>query len=129
MRRGMIGVALATLFFSVVQVQADSDEYLNFTAPFQMKASAYCCGEYTATEKPVREGFCAGKPEWIGQTAVVYEDVDGKIGPMIGIYEIEDTGGNLIQSGERLDIYNPNYDWCIQFGVQTVWVQLTEAEG
>lgn len=97
--------------------------------PFKMKASAYCSGKITASGKNIRVGLIAGMPEWIGKTVIIRTDINNAPGDLIGIYELEDTGGPLISKGVRLDIYNPSYEWCIDFGVQEVWVQLIDAEG
>lgn len=98
--------------------------------PFRAEATAYCYGEITADGSKVREGICAAKPEWIGLTAIIYEDMDGKPGEMLGIYEIKDTGGDYrIQNGTCFDIYNPDYNWCVEWGRKKVIIQLVNAVG
>jgi 3D (Asp-Asp-Asp) domain-containing protein len=64
--------------------------------------------------------------EYMGKTAIVYTpDFE-----LIGIYEVEDTGGDYrIKNGQCIDIYIPDYDSCIEFGRQDVIVYLMDAKG
>lgn len=95
-----------------------------------MKATAYCSGTTTASGKPVKYGMCAGKKEWLGCVAVVYErNKYGLIGKHIGTYDVEDTGGKAIRNGKVIDIYIPSYEDCRKFGVKDVYVQIIKGEG
>lgn len=95
-----------------------------------IEATAYCYGTTTCTGKPVREGIAAMAKGYLGKTAIVYEDMDGVPGDLIGIYEVEDTGGDYrIQEGRCIDIYIPDYDKAIEFGRQDVIVFLVNAKG
>lgn len=103
-----------------------------------IEATAYCYGEVTKSGKKVREGFCAMKEEWIGLTAIVYEDFNGSPGDLIGIYEVEDTGFGRdldgdgygdIEEGKVIDIYIPDYEAAKEFGRQQVIVYLLDAKG
>lgn len=95
-----------------------------------IEATAYCYGTTTASGKKVREGYAAMARGYLGKTAIVYEDMDGVPGDLIGIYEIEDTGGDYrIQEGRCIDIYIPDYDECVQFGRQNVIVFVIDAKG
>lgn len=49
-------------------------------------------GNPTASGTAPRRGIMAGKREWIGKTAIIYERNGDKVGSLIGIYEIADTG-------------------------------------
>jgi len=96
-----------------------------------IEATAYCYGTTTCTGKPVRVGYAAMAKEYIGKTAVVYEaDENGEPLDYIGIYEIEDTGGDYrIKNGTCIDIYIPDYDEAISFGRKDVVVYLFDAKG
>lgn len=93
---------------------------------FRMKATAYCLNGTTATQTKTRPGICAGKREWFGKLAVVYADDNGEIGNLIGVYRVEDTGGESIRSGRVLDIWMPTEDECFQFGRRDVHVFIME---
>lgn len=103
---------------------------LNTTPKYEklnIEATAYCYGEITASGKQVREGHCAMARKYMGKTAVVYDEETMEC---LGIYEVEDTGGDSrIKNGECIDIYNPSYDWCIEFGRRKVTVYLYDAVG
>ena len=94
-----------------------------------MEATAYCYGTTRCDGGRVRKGICAAKPEWYGKTAAVYENKDGKPGEFIGYYECLDTGGQEIKDGKVLDIYHPDYNWCVVFGRKNVLVMLIDGEG
>lgn len=94
-----------------------------------MKATAYCLQGNTADGSRARRGIAASKPEWIGLTAAVYLDDNGKPGEFLGYYEIKDTGGNGVRSGKVLDIWFPTYDECIKFGKKKVLVALIKGVG
>ena len=61
-----------------------------------MRTTVYCLDGKTCTGKEVRKGICAtGRKEWIGKTAILYERLpNDRLGDMIGIFEIEDSGCN-----------------------------------
>lgn len=124
---------LALILFVVVLLGCTVDtkaEPTYPTEPFQIECTAYCYGEVTADGSKVRKGIMAGKPEWLGLTALMYEDMDGKPGNLLGIYEIKDTGGDdRIQNGTCVDIYNPDYNWCVEWGRKKVIIQLVNAVG
>ncbi|MBO7181079.1 MAG: 3D domain-containing protein, partial [Bacteroidales bacterium] len=96
-----------------------------------IEATAYCYGTTTCTGKPVREGIAAMSKRYLGMTAIVYElDENGQPFEYIGIYEIEDTGGDeRIRNGNCIDIFMDSYDEAINFGRKQVVVYLIEAKG
>lgn len=96
-----------------------------------IEATAYCYGTTTCTGKKVREGYAAMSKRYLGMTAVVYEaDDNGEPLDYIGIYEIEDTGGDeRIKNGNCIDIFMNSYEEAIQFGRKQVVVYLIEAKG
>lgn len=123
----IIMLILNCLFLGVSLVNA---EVLEETPEmFCVEATAYCTGATTATGCKVRQGIIAGKPEWFGKVAAVYECDNGNIGQFIGYYECLDTGGEAIKNGKVIDIYNPSYEWCLQFGRQKVFIHLIDGEG
>ena len=128
--------AIIVLLFSTITTTAkELDE------PFKISTTAYCCGTTTCTGVPVREGICAVKKEWIGKTALIYANNDGKIGELLGIYECLDTGFGAdsdgdgigsIQEGKLIDVYFSTYEQCKEWMKLTggkVYVQLVDAEG
>lgn len=129
-------VAVVLMIFVVVfstldllqDVKAAMNDVETDDAYIEMQATAYCIDGTTATGTHTRRGICAGKREWFGKTAVVYADNHGEIGDLIGIYKVEDTGGDPIRSGKVLDIWVPSYDEAIQFGRQKVHVYILNEE-
>jgi 3D (Asp-Asp-Asp) domain-containing protein len=129
-------VAVVLMIFVVVfstldllqDVKAAMNEVETDDAYIEMQATAYCIDGTTATGTHTRKGICAGKREWFGKTAVVYADNHGEIGDLIGIYKVEDTGGDPIRNGKVLDIWVPSYDEAIQFGRQKVHVYILNEE-
>lgn len=90
-------------------------------------------GAITASGQPVREGIVASKPEYIGKCAcVIYENDNGQVGELIGVFEVLDTGGELIKSGERIDVYRDSlegcYDWISEYG-DYVFIQIIPTVG
>ena len=120
-----------------------------------MNTTAYYHGQITYSGQAVREGIAAGKEEWIGEAAVIYEAIprgDGyEAGDLLGVYEIQDIGygkssgdripskvrsdkdsRGTIERGECLDIYRESYDRCVEWMKQTggmVYVQIIPADG
>ena len=86
-------------------------------------------GAKTATGKEARYGIVAYKPEYFGKTCILYtEDME-----YIGVFECEDTGGERVKTGQRLDVYTGTtidscYDWVDEYG-SYCYMQWIEAEG
>lgn len=102
--------------------------------PFVVECTAYCDEGITASGKHTVEGLTiAGAREWIGCAAILYEvNENGSIGDMIGIWEFTDTGYGRdgdIPRGETVDIYLEDYDACIEWGRQEVYLQVVRGEG
>lgn len=120
----MLGIGVDTVIDLTVKAQ---EAHTETTGTYiRMKATAYCLNGTTATQTQTRKGICAGKREWFGRYAVVYADDNGEIGNMIGIYRVEDTGGEAIRSGRVLDIWMPTEEECFQFGRRDVHVFILE---
>ena len=105
----------------------------------KMHATAYCLHGTTATGTETRHGIAAGRKDLLGKTAVVYQRLPGDhIGQIIGIYEIQDTGGTEgLNNGTVIDIWCEDLDECQEFmntvyedGCKgKVYVQFIDAEG
>lgn len=124
----MIFVVVFSTLDLLQDVKAAMNDVETDDAYIEMQATAYCIDGTTATGTHTRRGICAGKREWFGKTAVVYADNHGEIGDLIGIYKVEDTGGDPIRNGKVLDIWVPSYDEAIQFGRQKVHVYILNEE-
>lgn len=98
---------------------------------------------YGADGSPLVEGLTlAGKSEWLGKSAVLYDsDMN-----YIGIYEFRDVGFGqetgygqskllngktigTIEAGTCIDIYFKTYEACKEWGRRQVYIQIIEAEG
>ena len=120
----MLGIGVDTVMDLTVKAQ---EAHTETTGTYiRMKATAYCLNGTTATQTKTRPGICAGKREWFGKYAVVYADNNGEIGDLIGVYRVEDTGGESIRSGRVLDIWMPTEEECFQFGRRDVHVFILE---
>lgn len=85
------------------------------------------------------EGVAGAREDMIGKTAIVYQRLPGnKVGEVIGIYEIEDTGTTEgVINGYVIDIWCPDRPACQEFMNRVyedgcggkVFVQLIDAEG
>ena len=108
-------IALGLVFAipaNVKRVKAENEGFIPYNQELRMDVTAYCLKGTTSTGCEVREGICAGSPDWYGLTAVIY-DSDWEF---VGYYEVKDTGGNEVRNGNTLDIWLPTYDECIEFG-------------
>lgn len=119
-RIGFISIALIMLMS--VGVKAD------YETPTRIRCTCYTAteGSITASGEHVREGIVAGKRDWLGKVAILY-DLNMNI---IGIYEFKDTGagidtdgdgkGDSIKKGKSIDVYRDTldecYDWIRTYG-------------
>lgn len=124
MRKLLILTAILILAFPV---KAKAHETLN------IKATAYCYNSgQTATGTVPKEGrTLAGKREWFGKIACVWEDKGNGIEPenFIGNFVVEDTGGDAIRKGRVVDVFIEDYERAMKFGSKDVIVVLIDAEG
>ena len=97
-------------------------------------------GNTCANGKEPHEGIVAFAPEYIGDTAIIYESDNGKIGDLIGFYEIYDTGfgkyldgiGSSIKAGKTIDVFFENdadgKEFIKEHGNE-VFIQVVKAQG
>lgn len=130
-KRFIATLLLATVTCSTLPAKAEVNPY---GEPYLIRCTCYTApdGAITASGAEVREGIVAGKREWLGYACVIYENDNGQVGDVIGVYEFKDTGGPLIQSGERIDVYRDTlercYAWIGDYG-DYVYIQIIPAEG
>lgn len=120
------------IFATVYSKPVYAEDYGAYGQPFRIDASAYCYTGHPCADGsyPIEGVTIAGRPEWIGKACIVYSiKDDGSIGPMIGIYQIRDTGGYYIRTGQRIDIYMRKKSECRKWGVKHVYIQICDAEG
>ena len=119
-----------------------AEAQVNPYEPFIVECSAYCyTGNLTASGKPTVEGVTiAGKKEWLGRTAILYEvNDDGGIGEFIGYREFTDTGYGqpstlypgygTIQTGECVDLYFDDRQTALEWGRKKIYIQVIEGCG
>lgn len=118
----LVGVAIASPIRSSAE-EEPTLEYIRTTVYYAKE------GAKTATGKTARYGMVAYDPAYFGKTCILYtEDMR-----YIGIFECEDTGGHMIRSGQRLDVYTGTtidscYDWVDEYGTYC-YMQWIDAEG
>lgn len=99
-------------------------EYLTYTSSTVMQATAYThtdagCDYWTATGTYVHIGTVAVDPRVIPYGTRMYiVSNDGKC--IYGISTAEDCGGDI--KNQRVDLYYPTYEECIQFGRRDVTI-------
>lgn len=127
-------VTMLSLLILLSSTSSYAEEYEEIPYMYKCRATAYCLDGHTCTGKDVREGICAaGNKDWVGKTVILYQRLpNGKVGEMIGIYEVEDSGC----SEYVIDVWRSPED-CQDFmdriyedGCQgKVYVQVLEAVG
>ena len=133
----IIGIVPAVFHIEAV---AGDDQNL-FETPQKVE-----CTYYLATGNPCANGLqphvgvVAFAPEYIGDTAILYECKNGKICGVIGIYEIYDTGfgkhlpgiGSSIRAGKTVDVFMPDSaagNAFINEHGNEVFIQIVKANG
>lgn len=134
MKKILIGLLSLLIIFPKIPAYAAEPELQ------MMRATAYIGPtDTTYSGKPVYRGIAGANKRHVGQTAIVYQRLpNNKIGKIIGIYEVEDTGDTPgINNDNVIDIWCPDLDECQYFmekvyedGCQgKVYVQWLEAVG
>ena len=121
----LIAMIIVSVFCLSVPVMAKEPE---------LKKSWLTCylptGNPTASGVMPRRGIMAGKREWLGKTALIYERDGDKVGDLIGIFEILDTGtgkDGAIKEGREVDIFCETESDIIP--TQKIWIQIVDANG
>lgn len=90
-----------------------------FQEPTPIRCTCYIDSGTMASGQQTRPYVMAGKREWIGCVAALYDiNPDGSMGEFIGYFEILDTGsgidtdgdgkGDSIASGQSVDVWMPS---------------------
>lgn len=120
--------------------QVEALEGNPFEEPVKIRCTCYLDSGVTSSGAQTRRGIVAGKNEWQGCVAALYEaNPDGTMGEFIGYFEVLDTGygiptenGGSIQTGESIDVWQPSEaalkSWVNNFG-DYVYVKLTRGVG
>lgn len=131
-KRWLLKHLLVLPLLLLVSMPVQAQEYVD---PKLLRCTVYTApeGAITADGSTPREGVVAGMSSWLDCACVIYENNDGKIGDLIGIYEVRDTGGaEWLKNGKAVDIYRDNLDRCNEW-IDTYgdycYVQIIKAEG
>ena len=151
-KRNIMLELIATLALIAVMVAAVSTnsysaqptrDWTYYKMPQPVRCTCYIEHGITASERKTREGIIAGRKEWLGMAAVLYEvKEDGTLGDFIGYYEFCDTGagidtdgdgnGDTIRTGNSVDVWQPNMEsaraWVKEHG-DYVYMQIVPAVG
>ena len=118
-------------------------DWTYYQMPQPVRCTCYIEHGITASERKTREGIIAGRKEWLGMAAVLYEvKEDGTLGDFIGYYEFCDTGagidtdgdgkGDTIKTGNSVDVWQPSMEsaraWVKEHG-DYVYMQIVPAVG
>lgn len=134
-----IGIITILLTYSkATQVNALQGD--PFQEPVKIRCTCYLDSGTTYSGVETRKGIIAGKKEWQGCVAALYEvNEDGSIGDFIGYFEVLDTGygiksdaGGSIQLGESIDVWQESEfalnSWINNFG-DHVYMKLIRGVG
>lgn len=112
-----------------------------FNEPVKIRCTCYLDSGTTSSGAETRRGIIAGKKEWEGCVAALYEvNEDGSLGDFIGYFEILDTGYGIktstgqgtIQTGESIDVWQESEvsmnSWINNFG-DHVYMKLIRGVG
>ena len=151
-KRNIMLELIATLvLIAVMAVASNSNSYsaqpirdwTYYKMPQPVRCTCYIEHGITASGSQTRNGIIAGRKEWLGMAAVLYEiKEDGTLGDFIGYYEFCDTGagidtdgdgnGDTIRTGNSVDVWQPNMEsaraWIKEHG-DYVYMQIVPAVG
>ena len=124
----MLTISIALWSLKSANVSA-SDKRV-FVEPVKMRVTCYIpTGNKTADGTVPYEGICAAKREWMGKTAIVYDENMR----YVGVFEIRDTGGHSrIKNGTSIDIFRDTLERCYEYEREHGmygYVQIIDAEG
>ena len=147
----MLELIATLVIIAVMVVASNSDSYsaqpakdwTYYQKPQPVRCTCYIEHGITASGIQTRNGIIAGRKEWLGMAAVLYEvKEDGTLGDFIGYYEFCDTGagidtdndgiGDTIESGNSVDVWQPSMEsaraWVKEHG-DYVYMQIVPAVG
>lgn len=137
----IIGMIIG-LYFGFCHIQAVAGEQPDeIRQPKAVEMTYYTAtGNDCANGKPPHTGIVAYSPEYIGDTAILYENDCGKVGQLIGIYEIYDTGYGKtlpsgfgsIQEGKTVDVFMDSDEAGREFIKEhgnEIFIQVVRANG
>ena len=151
-KRNIILELLATIVLVAVLVVAGKSnsysaqqirDWTYYKMPQPVRCTCYIDRGTTASGRQTREGIIAGRKEWLGMMAVLYEvKEDGTLGDFIGCYEFCDTGagidtdgdgnGDTIKTGNSVDVWQPSMTnaraWIKEHG-DYVYMQIVDGKG
>ena len=151
-KRNIMLELIATLvLIAVMAVASNSNSYsaqpirdwTYYKMPQPVRCTCYIEHGITASGIQTRNGIIAGRKEWLGMAAVLYEiKEDGTLGDFIGYYEFCDTGagidtdgdgnGDTIRTGNSVDVWQPSMEsaraWVKEHG-DYVYMQIVPAVG
>ena len=135
----VMAVAVSTNSYSAQPAR----EWTYYKMPQTVRCTCYIDKGITASGIQTRDGVIAGRKEWLGMMAVLYEvKEDGTLGNFIGYYEFCDTGagidtdgdgkGDTIKTGNSVDVWQPSMKnaraWVKEHG-DYVYMQIIPAVG
>lgn len=129
MVRGLISLAIIAwgIFTYTIEISAEPQTY----EVRKMRVTCYApTGNPTASGVMPFEGGCAGRRDWIGGVAVLY-DLDMNY---ICTLQINDCGGHQrLRSGQSIDVYRDSlarcYEWIAEHGDFLMVQVIPDAEG
>lgn len=143
MKKIIAGIMAASLIATVPFTVSAKETSINantYSEPTLIRCTCYTAteGSITASGQHVREGIIAGKKEWIGCMALLYD----KDMNFIGCFEFLDTGagidtdgdgiGDTIRNGKSVDVYRNTLkgckEWIGSYG-DYVYMQIIRADG
>ena len=151
-KRNIMLELLATIVLVAVLVVAGKStshsaqpirDWTYYRMPQPVRCTCYIDRGITASGIQTRDGIIAGRKEWIGMMAVLYEvKEDGTLGDFIGCYEFCDTGagidtdgdgnGDTIKTGNSVDVWQPSMTnaraWIREHG-DYVYMQIVDGKG
>ena len=152
LKRNIVLELLATIVLVAVLVVAGKStshsaqpirDWTYYKMPQPVRCTCYIDRGTTASGIQTRNGIIAGRKEWLGMAAVLYEvKEDGTLGDFIGCYEFCDTGagidtdgdgnGDTIKTGNSVDVWQPSMTnaraWIREHG-DYVYMQIVDGKG
>ena len=150
-RNIVLELITTAILIAIIVVASNSNSYsaqpirdwTYYRMPQPVRCTCYIDRGITASGIQTREGIIAGRKEWIGMMAVLYEvKEDGTLGNFIGCYEFCDTGagidtdgdgnGDTIRTGNSVDVWQPSMTnakaWIREHG-DYVYMQIVDGKG